>query len=224
MKKYYHFKMNLTLLNIFAVVLFIISIFICYLYNVTILDLNIRPITLILMIFWLIFHELLHALGFLVTGNAKLKDIYIGAELEKGIFYCMCKKEISKSNILISLMFPLFFIGILTFVIGLIVHSGTLIFLSIINISGASGDILMFLDIIRMPKDIKYVDIDDTTGYTIISKHNLENKRYISSYITKMGKYSSLFKHKDNNRIKITKTSKIFIVILIILSIVLTIF
>ena len=51
-----------------------------------------------LLILMFIVHELLHAVGFRFFGKAKSKNITYGVNLEKGVFYCTCKEEISKKG------------------------------------------------------------------------------------------------------------------------------
>ena len=68
---------------------------------------------------------------------------------------CLCKQNISKKNILISLLFPFIFIGVITYVIGVLFNNSVLIWLSILNISGCSGDLMMFLGLLRL-KNFEY--------------------------------------------------------------------
>jgi len=95
------------------------------------------------MFIWLIIHELLHGLGFILFNEVNPKNITLGMFLEKGVFYCMCKQKISKKVILTSLLFPLTIIGIITLIIGMIINNYELVCLSILNIVSAIGDIMM---------------------------------------------------------------------------------
>ena len=217
---YYTYKLNLFLLNILDFVLLIFLFILTYFLTGNLDVLNIEMSWILILIFWLILHEILHGIGFLILGKVKFKNVVFGAELEKGIFYCMCKEKISKLNILISLVFPLFFIGIFTYVIGLIINSNLLLFLSVFNIAGSIGDIVMTFDILLMPKDIKYLDLDDSTSFTILSKNDLKNKKYLGLILDDSGIYTSSLKAKDYKRLKISKTSIIILTILILLIIV----
>ena len=214
---YYNFKMKLVFMNVVAIIFAVIVLYINSLFGYGEAFSNLEPVSLIYMILWMGLHELLHGVGFMALGEAHLKDIYIGAYIEKGIFYCMCKNKISKKNILLALLFPLFLIGIITYIIGIIINNNLLIFLSIVNIIGAIGDILMFIDIVRMPKDIYYLDLDDATGLTILSKSNLTKKKYLSFYLSTSGKYNDSMRGTNTKHITITKTSYAFIIFLIIL-------
>ena len=101
-------------------------------------------VILVLLILYMLLHELLHGIGYRITGS-KSNKIKYGIELEKGIFYCLCKQNVNKKNIMNSLLFPLFYIGIVTYILSFILISHYLLILSIFNISGCVGDIFTFL-------------------------------------------------------------------------------
>ena len=52
---------------------------------------NISLLSFIVIISWMFLHEILHGIGFLSLGKVKLKSVVFGAEIEKGIFYCMLR-------------------------------------------------------------------------------------------------------------------------------------
>ena len=217
--KYYRYQMNTLTMNFFAVILIIIEFLIVYkTYNG---EFNIiGGIELIFMLLWFILHEILHYIGFLINKGVTFKSLVLGVYLEKGIFYCMCKKPIDKKPILIALLFPLFFIGIFTLILGYLFRSYTLIFLSIINIAGAVGDMIMAIQISRFPRDIKYTDVDDATGYYIISKSDISNIRVPGIKLIESGLYDSdKLKPKDERNIVVTKISRIILIIFLILCI-----
>ena len=100
--KYYTYKFNMLFLNIFSIILFIIVFGFTSFWAGNVLFEAFDYTFLLLMGFWLVFHEVLHGIGFISLGQVPLKNIVFGIELEKGIMYAMCKKEISKLNILIA--------------------------------------------------------------------------------------------------------------------------
>ena len=157
-KKYYIFEMDANMLNIMSLLLFIVLLTISFIIdkNLLIDSFNITNyfLTLLLMLGYLCTHELLHSLAYVIYG-ANYKNITYGVALEKGVLYCLCKQNITKKNILHSLMYPLFFIGIITYIIALIYKIPTLFLLSIMNIGGSIGDIIMFMFIYKL-KDIEF--------------------------------------------------------------------
>ena len=145
--RYYTYELNLKLLNYWAILLFIILgtiVFFIERNDQYIFHLN--TITFFIWMFiWLIFHEILHGIGFLLFKNVKRKNITFGMFLEKGVFYCMCKQNIGKKIILTSLLFPMTIIGFMTLVVGMIINHYELVFLSILNIVSSIGDIIMII-------------------------------------------------------------------------------
>ena len=113
------FKMNTDILNGLSIILIILlSLAYFLIYNdnaITILNDNFF-IVMLLYIPYLILHEIIHSISYCIHG-AKFKNITYGAHLEKGILCCLCKQNISKKNILFSLLAPFFYLGIITFII-----------------------------------------------------------------------------------------------------------
>jgi len=178
-------------------------------------------IELVVMLFIFVFHELLHGLGFRICGKAKTNNIVYGAKLESGILYCACKEEISKKGIICSLLAPLIFLTLLPFTLGLIFNLYTLVLIGIINLLGAAFDILATIDILRLPKNIKYKDLDDTLGFILISNNDLSKYKYLGLKITSQGDYnSSKIKASNYDKLTITKTSTVTFIVIIILLII----
>lgn len=209
--KYYRYSMNMKKLNIFCVVIMIfVFIIIGCLGIFSYLDFR----CLILYFFWMFLHEFIHGIGFYVSG-AKHKNIVYGANLEKGIFYCMCKEKISKKGIMTSLLFPFVFIGIITLVIGFIINSPILIILSLLNIAGCAGDIAMIVSFIKLP-DFSYLDLDDCTGFVLVSKSDLSKYKLFGMDLIESGSYSKLGKASNYKKFTISKLSWIVFGLLVL--------
>ncbi len=213
MKKYYKFAINLVLASILSIALFILLIFI----NLPLFLSTLKyPLYLIifLMVIWLILHELLHGLTYYLTGT-KLSNIYFGVAIEKGILYCLSKQEISRRSVLISLITPFILIGLTTLVLSLIINDSMLYFLSILNISGASADLLMFIYFLSIKSEFKYIELDDPTTFMVITNADLNSKRKIGVKIMESGDYSNKrVQIKNYQHITISKFSYGIIVLL----------
>ena len=216
-KEYYIFKIKLKALNILANVSFIVLFGIIFLFFPNIIikffeyfD-NIQfcilflPITML----YMALHEVLHAIGYLLYG-ANFKKITFGMELEKGVFYCLCKQDISRKNILNSVLFPLFYIGILTLIIGIIFKFPLLTVLSLLNISGATADIMYFMFIIKLDKDIKFSELDDGTSFAILSDKDVSKVKHVG--LEYIGKRSNI-ERNDFKKIKVSKLSYIMLIL-----------
>ena len=215
-EKKYFYEMKSLLLNILSLVLLLITGVITYLI-IFIFNLNITftKLDYILMLFLMIpyfcFHEVLHSIGYVVNG-AKFKNITYGMHLEKGILCCSCKQVINKKNIMWSLMYPFLFIGILTYIIGIIFNIPILIILSVLNISGCTGDLIMFIDFYKF-KNIKFFEYDNPLAFGIITNEDISNKKM---YGLKRIEENN-FKQTTNKKITISKQTIIYLVIYFIM-------
>ena len=61
--------------------------------------------------------------------------------------------------------------------------------LSILNISGAAADIMYFIYIIKLKKDIKFSELDDGTSFAILSDYDVTKEKHIGlDFVKKMDK------------------------------------
>ena len=179
-EKTYLYEMKVGTLNIVSLIFFAVLVLITILIivlsgNVLKLSDSDMTIVFILLVPYLVIHEILHSIGYVVNG-ANFKNITYGVHLEKSILCCSCKQGINKKNILWSLMYPFLFIGVITYIIGLVFNLPILIVLSIANITGCSGDIIMFLDFLKIKK-FRFFEYDNPLAFGIITSENLENKK-----------------------------------------------
>lgn len=215
-KKAYVYKMNLVPANILGIVIFIVLLAFSFLIKADMyVDMNFAILFLI-MLLYLVLHEFLHGVGYLL-GGTKRKNISYGIALEKGILYCMAYQELTKKNILISLQMPFMVIGVITYIIGYFFHIPVLLWLSIVNLIGASMDLMMFLYILRI-KDVVYSESGEPDQFVLISKEDLTKKKSIYFRIVDVKDYkASDYKFKDIKKIVISKQSYIVLGILILL-------
>lgn len=209
--KYYKYIMNMKDFNILSIILFIPLIFLIYFFDLW----GIVDIYFFLWYFlWMFLHELLHGVGFSLNKNINHRNIVYGACLEKGILYCMCKQVVSKKCIITSLIFPFFLIGFLTLFLGILFNNGLLMLLSLFNIIGCIGDIIMFLFFIKLP-NFQYVDLDDCTSFILISDTDLSNYKMFGLKLIETDNYECLDKPYNYNKFNISTFSFVMFFILI---------
>lgn len=215
-KNYYIFQIDIKTLNIWNTILLIVLIIPSYiLYPTFIID-TINNYTFleffIYYFIYMIIHEIIHSISYVLNG-AKFSRITYGICLEKSILCCLCKQDIKKRNIISSLLSPLIFIGIITYIIATIFKLPLLFTLSIFNISGCIGDIIMFNFINKLDKDITFSEFDDPIGFAISSPNDISKNKYFGiNYITKTNK----LERKDLKKIYISKTSFIIILLFVL--------
>ena len=217
--KYYTYTLDMTYLNVLSIIIFVgVWLLVFFINKDYLTPRGNVGLLFIYMILWLMFHEVLHGIGFSIFKEVKTKNVVFGMALEKGVFYCMCKQKISKKVILTSLLFPFTIIGVITLIIGMLYNNYDLIMLSILNIAGAVGDLVMTNYFIKAPKDITYLDLDDCTSFTVLSKEDLSKLKVKGLKLKETGNYSEDMEAKDKRKIVISKQSYIVLGILIILS------
>lgn len=218
MKKYYKYEINMLSMNILSMVLFIMPFVILILCGYDILNNLDFPIYFIGIVIYFCLHELFHGIGYSFFAKDK-KNIKYGIMLEKGVLYAACQEKISKKGILISLLLPTLFLSIITFPISLIYKINWLLIFSIMNFSGATGDILMMILIMRAPKDIQYIDYNNDVGAYLVSEYDMSNLTSFGFKLTEIGLESEKSVDKSIKGFYISKTSCIILLAVLILSI-----
>ena len=220
-KEYYIFKINLKILNVISILIFILLFGITLLFYPNIIvsflekskSINYYLMLFPVMIIYFSFHEIFHAIGYILHG-ANWKKITFGMELEKSIFYCLCKQDISRKNILNSLLFPLFYLGIVTYIISIIFNFPLLLILSILNICGAAADVMYFVFIIKLKQNINYSELDSGISFAILADYDVTKVRHIGlDFIEKR----DIIKRTDFKKIKISKLSFAVLVLCLLL-------
>ena len=214
-KKYYLFKMNTLILNGVSVILILVCSLIFYLIykndSLMVLNNNLN----LLMIFYipyLLLHELLHSFAYVKYG-ADFKNITYGIHLEKGILCCLCKQKISKKNILCSLLYPFIIIGIITLLLGIVFDSSLLVILSLVNITGCSGDLVMFYHLLKL-KNFEFSEYNDPMAFALYTSEDFSKlKLFGLDFVEKTTKID----RSDLRKIVISKISIIILVVFYIL-------
>lgn len=216
--KYYKYKLKLGVGNIFASIILILLLILLY-FTFDNYYFNLTYNKVLIMIGYFILHELLHYIGYLINKNVKNKDLCLGMCLEKGVMYCRCTNEISRTAVMISLLTPFTVTGIISLIISYIFDMPFLAFLSVSNIAGSYFDILMFIQMLKMPKDIKFAEYDECDAYYIISNKDLTNIKTKGISLVETDKYNKIkLKSKNNKKIEISIFSIIILIILVALS------
>lgn len=224
MKKAYVYKMNLVPANLLGLVVFILLLVLT-----NVLKVNILPVfdkipfiwILVLLMLYMILHEILHGIGYRITGT-KTNKIKYGIELEKGILYTLVLEEVPKKNILVSLQMPFVIIGIITLLLGYILNIPLLVLLSIFNLMGASMDLVMFIYISRI-KDVHYAETKASDEFILISKEDLTKRKSLFFKIIEVNNYKKEdYIVKSDKKITISKASIIFTIIYLIFGIIIT--
>lgn len=164
------------------------------------------PFFIIAIAFWFILHEIIHGIFYRMSKGIKNKDIAFGARIEKGVLFCLCKKPISKNEIIRSLLAPLILIGFVTLIIGFVFSFDLLIILSLMNICGAMGDILMTLFIAGMPKNMRYIE-DNGNRFVLITNEDISKKKSLGVKLEEVEEDFAKIAISDSPKVAISKGS-----------------
>lgn len=211
LRKYYRFDMDLKLMNILASILYVI--FFIYLYSNTyydIFDFNFLALLSLFLMFAL--HEICHGIGYALYAKNK-KNIKFGAVLEKGVFYAMCQEEISKQGIIVSLLFPILILTLIPLPFALYFKSSLILFLAITNLIGAIGDILLIKLVLKLPKNITYIDYDNNIGAYFLCNEDISNIKSLGLKCAENNIHDEKLINKDIKSIYISKASKKYFII-----------
>ena len=165
----------------------------------------------ILIFLWMVLHEIIHG-TFYILNCADRKNIFYGAALEKGIFYCKCGEFVTKKNKMISVIAPFVLIGVVTYILGIIINSPLLIILSVFNISGAAGDLTMFCFFLKRYNDIKFKEIGDSSTFCLETSEDFSNKKFLGVKMVKKVTDKHEIEEPRDKKITITKGSWGFII------------
>ena len=216
-KNYYLFKMNTYFLNGFSLILIVLcTLLFIFIYGSNSLEVAQKSMKYVLILYlpYLILHEILHSIAYVIYG-ADFKNITYGAHLEKGVLCCLCKQRINKRNILHSLLYPFVIIGIITLIIGIIFDLPVLVVLSLINISGCSGDLVMFYHLSKL-NNYEFSEYDDPIAFGLFTKDDFSQLNMFG--LDYVGKKARL-ERNDLRKVVISKPSIILLVLFYLLMI-----
>lgn len=231
-KKEYILEYDMIFMNVLVFILLFIMLGISYLLvKINIFEFNgemlleffdnYSVLFLITMLLWLVLHEIIHGVAYRIGGASK-EDIVFGAAIEHGVFYCKAKKYINKKCIMMSLLAPLILIGIVTYIIGIMMSNIFLIGLSIINITGAAGDIMMFLFFLRQDDDILFRELGFSSPAVILTSRDITKEKYLGVKNIRLVTDQSEVTEGEEKKITISKASWIYLAIMAVLVIVMT--
>ncbi|HHT83726.1 MAG: DUF3267 domain-containing protein [Christensenellales bacterium] len=123
-------------------------------------------------------HEGLHALGFMLFGKAKPKDIKFGLAPKQGMLYCACSKPMTASSYMGALILPVLVTGIIPFVIVTVLGNFMWVILFSVMISGGAGDFVMFDSVRKLKPSQLIMDHPKAPAYYLIYEKGREPKDF----------------------------------------------
>lgn len=114
-------------------------------------------------------HELLHGVGWCLGAKGRWKSMYIGMMWESLTPYCHCKEPLAPGKYIFGGLFPVLILGGGLYIAALLTGSTLLLWLSMLNILAAGGDLLIVWHA-RRYKDGYVLDHPTECGFVIFQK------------------------------------------------------
>ena len=119
---------------------------------------------------------------------------------------------------------PFTLIGVITYIIGAIFNFPLLVLLSIVNITGAIMDMVMFFYILRLNKDTTYSESGQPDEFVLITSDDLIKKKSLFFLPIRVRKYKEAdYVFEKQKRIRVSRFSIIFLIVFLGLGLLLSI-
>lgn len=112
-------------------------------------------------------HELLHAIGWMVVGRVKWRDIEFG--IKSMTPYAHCKVPINAAAYRVGVLLPGITLGLIPGWIGCAINSGWLAAYGTVMFISAAGDLMVFCLIRDLPSTVQVLDHPSEVGCQVIS-------------------------------------------------------
>ena len=126
----------------------------------------------VLILLFIILHELVHGFVWSLFTENGFKDIAFGV-ISYLTPYCTVKVPLEKKAYIMGGMAPLFVVGILPAIIGILISSPIITIIGIFMIAGAAGDILIVYNILKYKtksREIFLYDLPTEAGCLVFEK------------------------------------------------------
>ncbi|WP_434303193.1 DUF3267 domain-containing protein [Clostridium botulinum] len=98
----------------------------------------------VLIIIFIILHEVIHGIGFSRAGGVTWKDIKLGFNIKTLTPYAHCKVPISANIYKMAILLPTIIVGFLPTIIGIVLGIKMLVFVGSFLIVGGTGDFMIY--------------------------------------------------------------------------------
>lgn len=136
-------------------------------------------ITLAMLALLLAIHELLHALGGLLSGGCTVKDISFGINLKQSMLYCHINKPIKVGIYRFVLLLPVIVTGIIPLIICTLYGNIFMVFLFSIMVSGGAGDVIMFFSLAGYDKNVMVLDHASAPAYYLLYEEGKTPQNFV---------------------------------------------
>jgi len=116
----------------------------------------------------IVVHELIHGIIFALYAPNGFRSVSFGFNSKIGAFYCHCKEPIRVKYYRRAGMAPLIILGLIPLIFGFITGVGWFKTFGLILTIGGFGDLLVFIKLMKIDKNLLILDHPDKLGFIII--------------------------------------------------------
>ena len=166
---------NVVYANIISVLILAISsviMIVCFMsiYDTFQIDLSFKIIGWLIAL--IIIHEVIHGLTWSLFCEQKWKSIQFGIMWKLLTPYCCCLEVLPWKTYILGGLMPFFVLGVGGYILALWLGSGTVLILSILNVAGAAGDLIVAYRILKNHDGV-LLDLPKECGYMRFYKDTL---------------------------------------------------
>ena len=118
-------------------------------------------LTLVSFIVLTVIHELIHGITWSRFAENGMKDIEFGFMTQYLTPYCTCSTPLKKPGYICGALMPLLILGIIPTAVAVIIGSATLLYIGIIMILSAGGDVMIVIKLLRYKSEAEEILIYD---------------------------------------------------------------
>jgi hypothetical protein len=125
----------------------------------------IKVVSIILAI---VVHELIHGILFALYASHGFRSVTFGFNMKIGAFYCHCKEAIRVKHYRRAGIAPLIILGLIPLAAGYITGVSWFKTFGLLLTIGGFGDLLVFIKLIKIDRNLLILDHPDKLGFIII--------------------------------------------------------
>lgn len=126
---------------------------------------------------FIVLHEALHLVGFILFGRVSLKSLSYGLKPEQGIAYATTTEKLTNRAMKASLLLPFWITGVIPTVVGFYINSTTLILAGAFLMAGAVGDFMMYIALRKFPNNVLIEDDAEQPRLYVYTNHSQSNRK-----------------------------------------------
>ncbi|AIO18706.1 hypothetical protein KQ51_00826 [Candidatus Izimaplasma bacterium HR1] len=158
-------KLNLYTLLMTVVGIIIVIVFMPKDFTVNLIELSILLFSFLI---YVIVHELLHGMAFMIWNKTSWNQIKFGLVLKSGMAYCISKVPVKVNAGRVSLMMPVYIVCIPMLIIAFVLKDVALGIASIMYLSGSTGDFYYMWKLRHTKKDLyMHEEMPTASGYEV---------------------------------------------------------